>query len=384
VNKDEVNFVIIRAGYGFRSVDPTFIRNIEGAISAGLDIGIYWFSYAHTADDARIEAESCLSAIEPYRQHITFPVWFDWEYESDNYVRKQYGVVLSKQQVSAIAKCFMQTIAKSGFKTGYYANPDYLYRYFTDEVKANYDLWLAHVANGKGEPLEHSTYKGSYTIHQYSWVGKPQGFSTNTDMNYCFFDYTGNYNPEKNLPPHYEVPEGIKFHTPVSKNVITKYLYNFKKDLFLSDHFQVKEFASFKSKTELYTNDVFIHNKLIIILEALYKKLNCSKIIVNSGYRTEEHDKVVGGDGKGYHTLGRAADITCYNKSGRIIDAKTVCMTLENMGGIYGIGYISPTSVHVDTRPKDRKWFGDERIYGAPSISKLGYATFEDYFEKNK
>ena len=30
------------------------------------------------------------------------------------------------------------------------------------------------------------------------------------------------------------------------------------------------------------------------------------------------------------------------------------------MGGIYGIGYISANATHVDTRPKDKKWWGDE------------------------
>jgi len=34
------------------------------------------------------------------------------------------------------------------------------------------------------------------------------------------------------------------------------------------------------------------------------------------------------------------------------------------MGGIYGIGYISENATHVDTRPKDKKWWGDETKSG--------------------
>ena len=45
VKKTEVNFVIIRAGFGFNTVDPMFKTYIENAIKCGLDIGIYWFSY---------------------------------------------------------------------------------------------------------------------------------------------------------------------------------------------------------------------------------------------------------------------------------------------------------------------------------------------------
>ena len=51
------------------------------------------------------------------------------------------------------------------------------------------------------------------------------------------------------------------------------------------------------------------------------------------------------------------------------------------MGNIYGIGYITPTSTHVDTRSKDKKWWGDETKSGAPNIPRLGYNSFHDYFK---
>lgn len=387
VNKDEIDFVIIRAGYGFSTVDIKFEYNIKGAISKGLDIGIYWFSYAHNEADAEKEANFCLKLIEPYKQYITYPVWFDWEYDSDTYVRKQYGIVTDKWTVSAMAKKFMETIKAAGYKTGNYSNIDYLTRYYTDDIKENYDLWLAHVWDAKGNPREHSSYKGKYTIHQYSWVGQPTGFTTKTDMNYAYFDYVPAPEPEpviEDKPKTYQVPKGIKFYKDPSLNVISVYPFRTFKKLRVSDHFQVNEFASYKTTNTLYDDNVRIHNKLIVILEALYKELNCSKIIVNSGYRTPEHDKSVGGSGTGYHTKGRAADVTCYDKKGNIIPAQTVCITLENMGGIYGIGYISKSSVHVDTRPEKSKWYGDETVKGAPNISKLGYNSFAEYFAKKK
>lgn len=111
------------------------------------------------------------------------------------------------------------------------------------------------------------------------------------------------------------------------------------------------------------------------------EELECSKMIVTSGYRTAEHDKAVGGNGVGQHTLGRAADVVCYGKDGKIIPAEKVCCTLEDMGGIYGIGYISKNAVHVDTRSKSKKWWGDETKPGNPNISKLGFSSFHEYFK---
>lgn len=382
VDKNEIDFAILRAGYGFNTVDPRFKEYIEGAIKAGLDIGVYWFSYAHNNDDAVIEAKKCIETIEPYKQYIKYPVFWDWEYDSDNYVRKHYGIVLSKAQVSSMAKAFMQTIIAHGYKTGNYANPDYLNRFFNDDIKDNYDLWLAHVKDKQGNPLYKSSYKGKYTMHQYSWVGIPKGFSFKTDMDYAYFDYAPKSTNNTTTERHYQIPAGIKFHTDPNKNVITDFSFKDRKKLFVSDHFQVNEFASYKTSTTLYSNRVKIHNKLIVILEALFKELNCSKMIINSGYRTEEHDKAVGGSGTGWHTKGRAADITCYDKKGNVIPAKTVCVTLENMGGIYGIGFISNTAVHVDTRPMSQKWYGDEMVAGAPSIEKLGYHSFAEYFAR--
>jgi hypothetical protein len=78
--------------------------------------------------------------------------------------------------------------------------------------------------------------------------------------------------------------------------------------------------------------------------------------------------------------LGRAADIVCYDKNKKIISAKTVCCALEDMGGVYGIGYISPSATHVDTRDKSKQWWGDESKSGTPNIKKLGYSSFHDYF----
>ena len=53
VRKTEIDFVLIRAGFGINTVDEKFIENIENAIKCGLDIGIYWFSYASNPAQAK-------------------------------------------------------------------------------------------------------------------------------------------------------------------------------------------------------------------------------------------------------------------------------------------------------------------------------------------
>ena len=91
--------------------------------------------------------------------------------------------------------------------------------------------------------------------------------------------------------------------------------YQFKSDIQLSPHFNVQEFRCKCGDT----HDTLISGELIDKLEQLYTTLNCSKIIVTSGYRCPTHDKNVGGTSTGQHTKGTAADICCYGQDGKPI-----------------------------------------------------------------
>ena len=368
VNLNEIDFVIIRAGLGFKTEDKMFKSHIENAIKLKIPVGIYWFSYAGTVEHARQEAESCLKIIAPYKDKIVFPVFFDWENESYNYVVKNYKITPTKQLVSDMAIMFMETVKKAGYKVGNYNSVSYLNTYFDNRVKDNYDTWVAHVRSG-GQPLEKTSYKGKYTIHQYSWVGRPSGFLNDTDMNYCYVDYIGG----KNTTP--VTPTNTTYLIDYKKEQATKVVsYNLtaQGNLFLSPHFQVKEFKSPDSNT------VKIDNRLIWILEKLYADFNCSKLIINSGYRTPTYSVKIGGSSTDRHTLGQASDIKLFDKNGKIISAKLVCQKLCEYGDVFGIGYINAESVHVDTRSKVNIWYGDETK--GVSLIKAGYTDFNSYF----
>lgn len=123
----------------------------------------------------------------------------------------------------------------------------------------------------------------------------------------------------------------------------------------LSMHFSVSEFRC-KCGGQ---HDTLISDELVTLLEKLYAKLDCSKIVISSGFRCVKHDINVGGSGTGQHTLGKAADICCYAKNGAIISSKIVCCTAQDLGfsGIANINE-SYTYTHVDVR--NGKWYGDE------------------------
>lgn len=131
---------------------------------------------------------------------------------------------------------------------------------------------------------------------------------------------------------------------------VMTYSYKHDKDKYCSEHTKVKEFAS-KRGNKLYSNTVLIDEELINKIELLFTALNCSKYIISSGYRTPEHDKAVGGNGKGQHTKGKAVDACFYDKKGAIIPAPYVCCVAQDLG-FKGIANISKNYryVHLDMR----------------------------------
>ena len=155
--------------------------------------------------------------------------------------------------------------------------------------------------------------------------------------------------------------------------MIKSYPYNDTTQL--SSHFNVKEF---KCKCG-GSHDILISDELVDKLEKLYAKLNCSKIIITSGYRCANHDKNVGGSGTGQHTKGNAADTCCYGQDGKPISSKIVCCAAQDIG-FSGIANINTSYqyTHVDVR-SGSKWYGDE-TKGNSTVT----ADFYTYFGKKK
>ncbi|MGN1411957.1 MAG: GH25 family lysozyme [Oscillospiraceae bacterium] len=402
VKADGVQGVIIRAGFGFRTLDSCFLENIKNALAVGLHIGIYWFGYASTVAQAKQEAEFLAKTLDTYRGKIDLPIFYDWEYDSYNYIKKTYGITATKQLVSDMTQAFCEVLEKYGYFSGFYANIDYLDNFYTQSVKDRFCCWVAQWSSK-------CTYSGQYGIWQYgastNKIDNPQvdGISSKyVDKSYCYIDYpsiikSGKFNGygktnetivynydvngdgvvnEKDLKTleDYlkEIGEIDDNSTSTTENYsvwqgVKTFSYSKDKDIFLSPHFQVKEFASIDGNGKLYSDNVLISYDLVKMLEKLYEKLNCTSITINSGYRTSQHDKAVGGSGTGQHVLGKAADIVCRNSSG-IIPAQVVCCVASEDIGFGGVANISSRyqAVHVDVRTGSQ-YRGDE-IRGNSSI----------------
>lgn len=176
-----IKFAIIRAGYGkYESqVDSRFEQNAFGALSAGIHAGAYWFSYATSPEEAWQEAQICAQVLEPYKGKFDFPVYFDYEYDSEEYSKKQ-GVTPTQALRESLAEAFCTEIEARGWRAGVYTNKDYLNNRWSLSALSAWEIWLADYTGGPDI---------SCGMQQTGSTGRVDGISGNVDTDTAFVDY---------------------------------------------------------------------------------------------------------------------------------------------------------------------------------------------------
>ena len=174
--KDGVDFAIIRVGFrgsgsGTLNTDDRFTENVKGAVSAGIDVGVYFYSQAITEAEALEEAEYVLNIIDGY--DIKYPVFFDWEQPEDETAR---SFNIDYSEITAFAKVFCERIEKAGYKSGIYFNSVQGYLHYDLSDFEDTCLWLAEY-DAKPD------FYYNFHMWQYSNTGSVAGIDGAVDLN---------------------------------------------------------------------------------------------------------------------------------------------------------------------------------------------------------
>ena len=172
------DFAMIRAGYG-KAFDTYFTRNATHCYMNRIPFGVYWFSYALTAADAKEEAKLCLSLIQ--RFDIEMPVCFDFEYDSINNMKKQ-NIKATKSLVTEIAECFLTNVESANYFAMNYTNLDFYCNYYTNEFNKRFGIWFAGVKD-----ITKPTVKAY--IYQYAEPAPYDGITGVVDIDYTDIDF---------------------------------------------------------------------------------------------------------------------------------------------------------------------------------------------------
>ena len=180
VKADGIDFVILRIGYrgygskGIMGIDDKFYENYDGAVSAGLKVGAYFYSQATNAAEAREEAQYVLAALGD--RELQMPVVYDWEYVDNAEARTAN---MTSEQITECAVNFCNEIELSGRDVMIYFNREIGYFEYDLASINGYDFWLA-------EYCDYPTFIYKFNMWQYTDSGTVKGINSTVDMNIWF------------------------------------------------------------------------------------------------------------------------------------------------------------------------------------------------------
>lgn len=174
VKDSGISFAMIRVGYGPNKdleniLDSYFYKNINGAKEVGLNVGLYFYSYATTKEEI-IESTNWL--IEKLNNtQLDLPIAFDWE------SWKNYGTYnLSFFELNNLYQTFKDMITNAGYQSMLYSSKYYLNNIWNIEDET---IWLAHYTTK-------TDYKGNYMLWQLTDNGIVDGIDSYVDINILY------------------------------------------------------------------------------------------------------------------------------------------------------------------------------------------------------
>lgn len=178
-----VKFVMLRLGYG-RSLDDRFMQYYNAARQAGLHVGVYVYSLAADAAEARAEAAWALERLSGLE--IDYPVAFDFE---DGTV---LGKGLTRAQYTAICRAFLEHIRTGGYYSILYTGPAVIKAHLDLKRLGDYDLWLAQYTR-EGTEYRYGQKMWQFSVaggaNDYNGVGRVAGVPGECDCNWSYIGY---------------------------------------------------------------------------------------------------------------------------------------------------------------------------------------------------
>lgn len=175
-----VEFAFIRIGYqvgygGDYVLDKYFVQNIEGATNAGLPVGVYFYSYADSVDEAKNQAEWIAEHLSDYE--VELGVAFDWE-DWGNFNLTN----MSFHTINRVASAYLDTLAEKGYNGLLYGSLNYLRRIWQPEkYLEDHTVWLAQY-------YDKPTYEKDFRFWQFSNTGRVDGIAGDVDLDIMYLE----------------------------------------------------------------------------------------------------------------------------------------------------------------------------------------------------
>lgn len=174
--REGVKFAILRGAYNL-SKDTRFEEYYRNAKAAGLDVGVYHYTMATTPTEAIQEAKFLLDNVLEGKK-FELPIYFD--------IEDQVHKNLSKAQVSAITRAYLDYLEPRGYWVGVYSSKSFIDTYLEEDIKKKYAMWVAQWNT-------ECTYQGQYGMWQFggetNLIRSTKINGQTVDQNYMLVDY---------------------------------------------------------------------------------------------------------------------------------------------------------------------------------------------------
>lgn len=167
-------FAFIRIGNqsginGEYILDPYFKQNLKNAKAAGIAVGVYFYSYANSIEEAERQAKWVIEQLDG--ETLELGISYDWESFSNF-----NAINLSFYHFNLAKEKFLDTVKLAGYKGMLYSSKYYLENIWSSQ---EYDTWLAHYTT-------QTNYQGNYFVWQKCNNGRISGISGDVDIDIMY------------------------------------------------------------------------------------------------------------------------------------------------------------------------------------------------------
>lgn len=187
IKEENLDFVMIKTGDGSEPVsgnfeddiDPQFEANYAGAGAIGLKRGVYHMCSVRTPEGAVENANYCLKILNG--RALEYPIAYDIELPG--------SFANGKENTTAIARAFCDTIAAAGYTPMIYTSASHAKNDFNWEELSDIKVWVASY-NGATAPEKRPELPVACDIWQFTENGDVSGANTNNGKGGCDLNFS--------------------------------------------------------------------------------------------------------------------------------------------------------------------------------------------------
>ncbi len=185
-----VDYAILKIGSTVREgadgtvkggLEPTFEMDYADAKAAGIDLGVYFYTYATTVKEIRADAQWMLQHLEG--KQFEYPIYLDLEDPS--------LVDLGGPLLTEMCMEFFTVLQENGYYTGLYVNNEWLRVILqTEKMIDNFEIWYARYPGTDTPEWDTEKYGAHLGMWQYSDSGRFEAIpEIPFDLNFAYKDY---------------------------------------------------------------------------------------------------------------------------------------------------------------------------------------------------